>query len=63
MAQAVRARHRLRFHVTSSDFADLERNFNTGGVNSQEARGQVAANTIFQDGMRPSHLVLPRVQY
>ena len=58
-AQVFKAGHRLRVHVTSSEFPVRERNMNTGGANSEESVGQVARNTVFHDAARASHLVLP----
>jgi putative CocE/NonD family hydrolase len=58
-AQVFQAGHRLRVQVTSSDFPWYDRNLNTGGPFGEEVRGQVAANTVFHDAMRPSHVVLP----
>ena len=58
-AQVFRAGHRLRVQVASTEFPVRERNMNTGGVNSEEAVGRVARNTVFHDPARPSHLVLP----
>ena len=58
-AQVFSAGHRLRVAVTSSDFPRYDRNLNTGGAFGEEARGQVAVNTVFHDVMRPSHIVLP----
>jgi putative CocE/NonD family hydrolase len=60
-AQTFRAGHRLRVHVTSSDFPRYDRSLNTGGPFGEEAGGQVATNTIFHDRPRPSHLLLPVV--
>jgi putative CocE/NonD family hydrolase len=53
------AGHRIRVHVTSSDFPRYDRNLNTGGPFGEEAHGQVAVNTVFHDAMRPSHVLLP----
>jgi putative CocE/NonD family hydrolase len=58
-AQTFQAGHRLRVHVTSSDFPRYDRNLNTGGPVAREAVGQVASNTIYHDSLRPSHLLLP----
>jgi hypothetical protein len=51
--------HRIRVHVTSSDFPRYDRNLNTGGPFGEEDHGQVALNTVFHDAMRPSHVLLP----
>jgi putative CocE/NonD family hydrolase len=58
-AQTFQAGHRLRVHVTSSDFPRYDRNLNTGGAFGEETSGQVATNTVFHDEARPSHLLLP----
>jgi putative CocE/NonD family hydrolase len=58
-AQLFKAGHRLRIHVTSSDFPRYDRNLNTGGPFGTESRSAVARNTVFHDAMRPSHMVLP----
>jgi putative CocE/NonD family hydrolase len=58
-AQVFLAGHRLRVEVTSSDFPRYDRNLNSGGPFGQAVRGQVAANTIFHDSPRASHLLLP----
>jgi putative CocE/NonD family hydrolase len=58
-AQVFKAGHRLRLHVTSSDFPRYDRNLNTGGPFGVESHSAVAINTVFHDAMRPSHLSLP----
>jgi putative CocE/NonD family hydrolase len=58
-AQTFQAGHRLRVHVTSSDFPRYDRNLNTGGPVAWEAEPQVASNTVFHDRLRPSHVLLP----
>ncbi|MBX2998158.1 MAG: CocE/NonD family hydrolase [Caldilineaceae bacterium] len=58
-AQTFLPGHRLRIHVTSSDFPRYDRNLNTGGPFGAEIEGQVAVNAVFHDLERPSHLVLP----
>ena len=58
-AQTFLAGHRLRVHVTSSDFPRYDRNLNTGGAFAEETTWNVATNTVFHDAMRPSHLLLP----
>jgi putative CocE/NonD family hydrolase len=59
-ANTFKAGHRIRVAVTSSSFPRFDRNLNTSGENNAAvAVGQVAFNTVFHDGMRPSHIVLP----
>ena len=58
-AHTFKAGHRLRVHVTSSDFPRYDRNLNTGGPIGHESEWQIATNTVFHDAGRPSHLVLP----
>ncbi|MEZ4864831.1 MAG: CocE/NonD family hydrolase [Caldilineaceae bacterium] len=58
-AQTFLPGHRIRIHVTSSDFPRYDRNLNTGGPFGVETAGQVAHNSIFHDPERPSHVVLP----
>ncbi|MSS73759.1 MAG: CocE/NonD family hydrolase [Candidatus Latescibacteria bacterium] len=57
-----RTGHRIRVAVTSSNFPRFDRNLNTGGPCNEEARGQTAVNTLFHDGVRPSHIVFPVVE-
>lgn len=58
-AQVFRAGHALRISVTSSDFPRYDRNLQTGGTFGEETHGQIARNTVFHDGMRASHILLP----
>jgi putative CocE/NonD family hydrolase len=58
-AQTFKAGHRLRVHVTGSDFPRFDRNLNTGGKNAHEREGRIATNTVYHDAPRPSHLRLP----
>ena len=58
-AQVFKAGHRLRIHVTSSDFPRYDRNLNTGGPFATESSSVVAVNTVHHDAARPSHLRLP----
>ena len=51
--------HRVQVIVTSSDFPRWDRNMNTGGVNAEDSKGQVALNTVFHDEDHPSHILLP----
>ena len=58
-AQMFQAGHQLRVEVTSSDFPRYDRNLNTGGAFGRETQGQIANNTLFQDALRASHILLP----
>ena len=54
-----KAGHRIRLEVSSSNFPRFDRNPNTGNRPGMDAEMQVADQTIYHDGQRPSHLVLP----
>lgn len=54
-----RAGNRIRVHVTSSCWPRWDANPNTGGPLFQEARAEVALNTVFHDALRPSSIRLP----
>ena len=56
-----RAGHCLRVLVTSSDFPRYDRNPNTGEWPAEAPHGIRAAQRIFHDGARRSHVVLPVV--
>ena len=51
--------HRIRLTLSSSDFPNFDRNHNTGGDDYRESTLRRAQQTIFHDGSRPSHLILP----
>ena len=53
--------HRIRLHVSSSDFPMYDRNLNTGGDNVTETKWIKANNTIHLGGRHPSQLLLPVV--
>ncbi len=57
-AWRVKPGHRLRVHVTSSNFPHLDRNMNTGNAIGDDAEGIIAEQTIFHDGPHPSRLEL-----
>ncbi len=48
--------HRLRVHVTSSNFPRIDRNMNTGGPVGSDAAGIVASQTIHHTVRHPSRL-------
>jgi putative CocE/NonD family hydrolase len=51
--------HRIRVHVTSSHFPQFDRHPNTGATFGTTAAVKVAEQTIYHDGERASHIVLP----
>jgi len=51
--------HRIRLHVTSSNFPLYDRNMNTGRGIGEDAEGVPARQTVFHDRNHPSRLVLP----
>jgi putative CocE/NonD family hydrolase len=53
--------HRIRLHVSSSDFPMYDRNLNTGGDNVTETNWVKANNTIHFGARNPSQLLLPVV--
>jgi putative CocE/NonD family hydrolase len=56
-----KAGHRIRLHITSSDFPRFDRNLNTAkpvGEGTQ-ADIRVAEQTVYHDAARPSSLLLP----
>ncbi|MFN0177680.1 MAG: CocE/NonD family hydrolase [Gemmatimonadales bacterium] len=53
--------HRIRLHVSSSDFPAYDRNLNTGGNNYDETTWVKATNAVHFGPRQPSHLLLPVV--
>ena len=51
--------HRIRLDVSSSNFPRFDVNPNTGEPLQEHRRVIAADNTVFHDGARPSHVVLP----
>ena len=51
--------HRIRVHITSSNFPLWDRNPNTGHPQGLDTEMQRARQTIFHDSERPSHILLP----
>ncbi|MBC2637916.1 MULTISPECIES: CocE/NonD family hydrolase [unclassified Rhodococcus (in: high G+C Gram-positive bacteria)] len=51
--------HRLRLHVTSSDFPRWDRNTGTADASGTAALLSSVDQTVFHDRMRPSHVLLP----
>ena len=54
-----KAGHRIRVEISSSNFPKWERNLNTGNTMGEDAGSQIAAQTIYHDSRRASHIVLP----
>jgi len=51
--------HRIRLHVSSSNFPRFDRNPNTGRSIADETNLRVARQTVYHDAQRPSHVLLP----
>jgi putative CocE/NonD family hydrolase len=54
----LRAGHRIRLEVSSSNFPRFDRNTNTGAPIARDAEALVVTNTVFHDAARPSALKL-----
>ncbi|GAB2854420.1 hypothetical protein GCM10022221_62390 [Actinocorallia aurea] len=57
-----KAGHRLRVHVTSSNFPRWDRNLNTGEPELTATKPRIAQQTIHHDAQHPSHLILPVIR-
>jgi putative CocE/NonD family hydrolase len=53
------AGHRIRVHLSSSDFPRWDRNANSGMPFGADSDTKVADQTVFHDSAHPSHIVLP----
>lgn len=51
--------HQMRVHVTSSSFPRWNRNLNTGSSNEHSVETRPAAQRLYHDAERPTHLTLP----
>jgi len=58
-SHVVKAGHRIRIEISSSNFPHYDCNLNTGGPLFKERDSRLATQTIFHDGARPSHIILP----
>jgi putative CocE/NonD family hydrolase len=56
---AFKGGHRIRLEVSSSYFPKWGRNLNNGENPGMRAEPKIAAQTIYHDSLRPSHIVLP----
>jgi len=54
-----KAGHRIRVHLTSSNFPLWDRNPNTGHAQGLDTAWQTARQTIYHDQTYPSHIILP----
>ncbi|MHB2165698.1 CocE/NonD family hydrolase [Alsobacter sp. R-9] len=60
-AALVKAGHRLRIDISSSNFPKFDVNPNTGAPEGRGRTRRVARNTVFCDEGRPSRILLPMV--
>ncbi len=61
VAIVVRKGHRIRVHISSSNWPLWDRNQNTGNPLGMDAEVVVAEQTVYHDAERPSRIVLPLV--
>ena len=54
-----KAGHRIRLDISSSNFPRFDVNPNTGEPLNGHRRMVTATNTVYHDGARPSHVILP----
>jgi putative CocE/NonD family hydrolase len=54
-----KAGHRILLEISSSNFPKWARNLNTGANPGEDASPRVAAQTVYHDQKRASHIVLP----
>jgi putative CocE/NonD family hydrolase len=59
ISQVIKAGHRIRLEISSSNFPLYDRNPNTGGPLFKEKDLKTATQTIFHDAAHLSHVVLP----
>lgn len=55
----VKAGHRIRLHVSSSEYPTFDPNPNTGGRITHDVETVPATQHVFHDALRPSRLILP----
>jgi uncharacterized protein len=58
-SQVFLAGHRMRLDISSSNFPRYDRNANSGLPFGEDRQLHTARQTVFHDGGRPSHVVLP----
>jgi uncharacterized protein len=59
VSHLLRAGHRIRLHITSSDFPRWDRNAGTGAPTGTDTALHPADQTVLHDRARPSRVVLP----
>ena len=59
LSHVFRAGHRIRIHITSSDFPRWDRNAGTGAPTGTDSRLRVAEQSVLHDVAHPSRVVLP----
>jgi uncharacterized protein len=59
ISHVFRAGHRIRLHITSSDFPRWDRNAGTGAPIGTDTTLRVAQQTVLHDSGHPSRIVLP----
>ena len=58
-SHVIKAGHRLRVDISSSNFPRFDRNPNTGAPLGQDSRLEKAQQTVLHSAEHPSHIVLP----
>ena len=58
-SHVVKAGHRIRVDISSSNFPRFDRNPNTGAALGVDARLQAARQTVHHSAQHPSHITLP----
>jgi putative CocE/NonD family hydrolase len=61
IAYQFNAGHRVRVHISSSNFPRLARNLNTGEKEYASSAATVAQNSVYHDSLRASHLQFSRL--
>jgi hypothetical protein len=51
--------HRIRVDISSSNFPRFDRNPNTGKRFGEDSEIQIAHQSMFHNGLHPSHILLP----
>lgn len=59
ISHVLRVGHRIRLHITSSDFPRWDRNAGTGAPTGTDRATQPADQTVLHDRAHPSHVLLP----